>query len=102
MFLIGDFIPYLTIVWMSMNSLRRIEIIARRLPNIANPGVHPVDPSFVEGYGPTHNSVNIPAFIAAYSKQSPYTVALDQKMCLPKIVIYRNQTGKSIIMVCHV
>lgn len=55
------------------------EIIARRLPNIANPGVHPSDPSYVEGYGPTHNLVNIPAFISAYTKQSPYKVNLDQK-----------------------
>ena len=55
------------------------EIISRRLPNISNPGVHPADPSYVEGYGPSHNSVTVPAFIAAYTRQSAFDVALDQQ-----------------------
>lgn len=55
------------------------EIISRRLPNVSNPGVHPSDPSYVEGYGPTHNSVIVPAFIAAYTRQSAFDVALDQQ-----------------------
>jgi len=54
-------------------------IISRRLPNISNPGVHPSDPSLVEGYGPTQNNVVIPAFIAAYTRTSAFDVALDQQ-----------------------
>ena len=55
------------------------EIISRRLPNVSNPGVHPSDPSYVEGYGPSHNSVTVPAFIAAYTRQSAFDVDLDQQ-----------------------
>ena len=55
------------------------EIISRRLPNIQNPGVHPSDPSYAGGYGPSHNSVTVPAFIAAYTRQSAFDVALDQQ-----------------------
>ncbi|MFZ1560676.1 MAG: cell surface protein SprA, partial [Saprospiraceae bacterium] len=55
------------------------EIISRRLPNIQNPGVHPSDPSYAGGYGPSHNSVTVPAFIAAYTRQSAFDVELDQQ-----------------------
>jgi cell surface protein SprA len=55
------------------------EVIARRLPNIPNPKVHPSDPAFPEGYGPSHNSVTVPAFIAAYTRKSPYDIELDQQ-----------------------
>jgi cell surface protein SprA len=55
------------------------EIISRRLPNIESPGVHPSDPAYVAGYGPSQNNVNIPAFIAAYTRQSAYNVELDQQ-----------------------
>lgn len=55
------------------------EIISRRLPNIANPGVHPSDPAYVEGYGPSHNNVTVPAFIAAYTRKSAFDVDLDQQ-----------------------
>ncbi len=55
------------------------EIISRRLPNTQNPGVHPSDPSYAGGYGPSHNSVTVPAFIAAYTRQSAFDVALDQQ-----------------------
>lgn len=55
------------------------EIISRRLPNITNPGLHPSDPRYVEGYGPSHNSVTVPAFIAAYTRQSAFDVDLDQQ-----------------------
>jgi cell surface protein SprA len=55
------------------------EVISRRLPNISNPGVHPSDPSYAGGYGPTHTSVTVPAFIAAYTRQSAFNVDLDQQ-----------------------
>jgi cell surface protein SprA len=55
------------------------EIISRRLPNVSNPGVHPSDPAYAGGYGPSHNNVTIPAFIAAYTRQSAFDVALDQQ-----------------------
>ncbi len=55
------------------------EIISRRLPNIENPGVHPSDPAYVSGYGPSHNSVTVPAFIAAYTRTSAFDIALDQQ-----------------------
>ncbi len=54
------------------------EIIARRLPNIDNPGVYNKDPQYPGGYGPTNTSVTVPAFMAAYTGQSPYSVELDQ------------------------
>lgn len=54
-------------------------IIARRLDNVESPGLHPRDPSFPGGYGPTHNSVIVPAFMATYTQTSPFTVALDQR-----------------------
>ena len=55
------------------------EIISRRLPNVQNPGVHPADPSYAGGYGPTQNNVTVPAFIAAYTRKSAFDVALDQQ-----------------------
>ena len=55
------------------------EIISRRLPNIENPGLHPADPGYVQGYGPSQNNVTVPAFIAAYTRQSAYNVDLDQQ-----------------------
>ncbi|MFZ1749838.1 MAG: cell surface protein SprA, partial [Saprospiraceae bacterium] len=55
------------------------EIISRRLPNVSNPGVHPSDPSYAGGYGPTHNNVTVPAFIAAYTRTSAFDVDLDQQ-----------------------
>ncbi|MCE2788282.1 MAG: cell surface protein SprA [Saprospiraceae bacterium] len=55
------------------------EIISRRLPNVSNPGVHPSDPAYAGGYGPSHNNVTIPAFIAAYTRQSAFDVDLDQQ-----------------------
>jgi cell surface protein SprA len=55
------------------------EVISRRLPNIGNPGVHPSDPAFAGGYGPTHTSVTVPAFIAAYTRQSAFDIELDQQ-----------------------
>ena len=55
------------------------EIISRRLPNVSSPGVHPSDPSYVEGYGPSHNNVTVPAFIAAYTRTSAFEVDLDQQ-----------------------
>jgi cell surface protein SprA len=55
------------------------QIISRRLPNIENPGVHPTEPSYVEGYGPTSYAVNIPAFLAAYTNKSAYNIELDQQ-----------------------
>lgn len=54
------------------------EIIARRLPNIDNPGVYDQDPHFPGGYGPTNINVTVPAFIATYTNQNPYEVELDQ------------------------
>ena len=55
------------------------EIIARRLPNVANPGVHPTDPSYPGGYGSQQNNVTVPAFIAAYTNVSPFKIELDQQ-----------------------
>lgn len=55
------------------------EIISRRLPNIENPGLHPSDPEYVEGYGPSQNNVNVAAFIAAYTNKSAFDIELDQK-----------------------
>jgi cell surface protein SprA len=60
------------------------EIISRRLPNIENPGVHPSDPSFVTGYGPSQNSVNVAAFISAYTNQSPFDIELEQQKTFAK------------------
>ena len=60
------------------------EIISRRLNNIENPGLHPSDPSYVEGYGPSQNSVTIPAFIAAYTNRSAFDVELDQQKVFSK------------------
>ncbi|MCZ2100547.1 MAG: cell surface protein SprA [Chitinophagales bacterium] len=54
------------------------EIIARRLPNIDNPGVYEQDPHYPGGYGPTNINVTVPAFIATYTNQSAYDVELDQ------------------------
>ncbi len=54
------------------------EIIARRLPNIENPGVYGQDPRFPGGYGPTHTAVTVPAFMATYTNQSAWNVELDQ------------------------
>jgi len=54
------------------------EIISRRLPNIENPGTHITTPAYAGGYGPTHNSVAVPAFLAAYTDQSPFDIPLDQ------------------------
>lgn len=55
------------------------EIISRRLPNVPNPGLHPTDPAYPTGYGPLHNSVTIPAFMAAYTKTSAFDISLDQQ-----------------------
>lgn len=55
------------------------EIISRRLPNIENPGLHPSDPEYVEGYGPSQNSVNVAAFIAAYTNKSAFDIELNQQ-----------------------
>ena len=55
------------------------EIISRRLPNTGNPGVHPADPAYVAGYGPSQNNVTVPAFLAAYTRQSAYDIDLDQQ-----------------------
>lgn len=62
------------------------EIIARRLPNIDNPGVYDQDPHYPGGYGPTNINVTVPAFIATYTNQSPYKVALDQ------VAVYSKNT----------
>jgi cell surface protein SprA len=77
------------------------EIISRRLPNVQNPGVHPSDPSYAGGYGPSQNNVTIPAFIAAYTRQSAFDVPLDQqkefsdKFYLPKPNWQLNYNGLS-------
>ena len=55
------------------------EIISRRLPNVPNPGLHPTDPAYPTGYGPLHNSVTIPAFMAAYTRTSAFDISLDQQ-----------------------
>ncbi len=55
------------------------EIISRRLPNIENPGLHPSDPEYVQGYGPSQNSVNVAAFIAAYTNKSAFNIELNQQ-----------------------
>lgn len=76
-------------------------IISRRLPNVENPGVHLSDPSYTAGYGPTHTSVTIPAFVAAYTNQSPFEVELDQRKTIsnptfiPKPNWQLNYTGLS-------
>ncbi|MCC7444577.1 MAG: cell surface protein SprA [Saprospiraceae bacterium] len=62
------------------------EIIARRLPNIDNPGVYEQDPHYPGGYGPTNINVTVPAFIATYTDQSPYDVELDQ------VAVYSKNT----------
>lgn len=54
------------------------EIIAKRLPNIENPGLYEQDPHYPGGYGPTNINVTVPAFIATYTNQDPYKVSLDQ------------------------
>ncbi|MBC7884469.1 MAG: cell surface protein SprA, partial [Saprospiraceae bacterium] len=60
------------------------EIISRRLPNVENPGLHPSDPSYVSGYGPSQNSVTVPAFIAAYTNRSAFDIELDQQKVFSK------------------
>ncbi|MFZ1704993.1 MAG: cell surface protein SprA [Saprospiraceae bacterium] len=52
-------------------------IISKRLPNIPGAGLDSTGHAF--GYGPTSNAVNIPAFIATYTKQDPNTIDLNQK-----------------------
>ncbi|MBK8624313.1 MAG: cell surface protein SprA [Saprospiraceae bacterium] len=75
------------------------EVISRRLPNIGNPGVHPSDPAYAGGYGPTHTSVTVPAFIAAYTRQSAFDIDLDQQKVfasntyIPKPNWQLNYTG---------
>ena len=46
---------------------------------MANPGVHPTDPSYPGGYGSQQNNVTVPAFIAAYTNVSPFKIELDQQ-----------------------
>jgi cell surface protein SprA len=55
------------------------EVISRRLPNVPNPGLHPSDPRYTQGYGPTSNTVNVTAFMAAYRGISAYDIPLDQQ-----------------------
>ncbi len=60
----------------------RIDISQR----IGTPGtIHPEDPRYTEGYGPLHQDVLIPAFIAAYTDQSPNSVELDLFKLRPKV-----------------
>lgn len=53
-------------------------IISQRLPNIPGAGTDP-ETGQAYGYGPMSNAVNIPAFIATYTKQDPNTIALNQR-----------------------
>lgn len=66
------------------NFLDYRQVISSRLnaKRIANPdknyqpGIDPENPGYYDGYGPTSQEVMIPAFLAAYTKQSPDKVSL--------------------------
>ncbi len=79
------------ITFMSLNTLfdgdvdglfRRFDenrrVISQRLPNSTS-GAHVSDLGYQSGYGRQHVDVLIPAFIAAYTNQDPFTVNLDQR-----------------------
>ncbi|MBK8079129.1 MAG: cell surface protein SprA [Saprospiraceae bacterium] len=74
-------------------------IISKRLPNIPGAGLDSLGHAF--GYGPLNNAVNIPAFIATYTKQDPNTIALNQReefskyTFIPKPNWQVNYTGLS-------
>ena len=54
------------------------QAISNRLPNVEDPGEHSVDGQlYAQGFGRQSSAVIIPAFIAAYTNQSPNEVDLD-------------------------
>lgn len=69
------------------------------MPNIPGAGLDSLGHAF--GYGPLNNAVNIPAFIATYTKQDPNTIALNQReefskyTFIPKPNWQVNYTGLS-------
>lgn len=105
-----DFGSY-TISYFSMNTLFNNDInglfsryedyrkvISNRLATISGnntPFGDPNFPEYKEGYGPIHQEVLIPAFIAAYSDKDPNTVGLDIFKTLPAANWKLNYNGLS-------